>query len=337
MANLTVAILGLDRFGASVGLALKRYMANDGRNQFEVVGHDFSPEIEKRALKMGAVDRTERRPYTAVAGADLVVMSLPFDEVKPAYQAIVDDLRSGVVILDASPWKAPVLKEVSAMLKPEHHVVGITPILNPKFLFQPIDHVDHAAEDLFDQAPFLLTPDPTCAKDAVDLAFNFANILGSKPRFLDPVDHDVMLTFTEALPAVLGISLYHTLSQRTDWEDLQWLTNPAFGALTRPLHDQHPDALRDTLMTNRDMLIRAIDAQLETLQSLRGRLAAGDRDAVEALLVGASESYEKWINRRVKADWDNTDSPQGEAPGGIMGSLLGSAIARRLSGKQNDS
>jgi prephenate dehydrogenase len=180
-----------------------------------------------------------------------------------------------------------------------------------------------------------LTPAVSCIKEAVDLAFNFCQILGSKPRFLDPMEHDAMLAQTVQLPRLLGTALFFNLMNRESWNDIKWFTNPAFGVLTRPLFDIHPDALRDEFAKNGDTLARSLDAYIATLQEFSASLKARDTDAIEAAVVDASKEYEAWVNARYRADWDAA-SKAPEAKGGtFMQGLLGSALAEKLSGKKD--
>jgi prephenate dehydrogenase len=336
MSTLTITILGLNRVGASVGLALKRYVKKGGKYRFDLVGHDFNSDNEKQALKMGAVDRVERKPFDAVRNADLVVLGVSYEDVEETYRSIRGDLRDGVVILDASPLKTPSLDWAKKHLKPDHHLVGITPILNPRYLFKPEDDLEQAQEDLFDDSTILLTPSVVCIKEAVDLAFNFCQILGSKPRFLDPLEHDAMLSQTVQLPRLLGTALFYSLMNRQNWNDIKWFTNPAFGVLTRPLFDIHPDALRDEFAANADTLARALDSYIATLQEFSASLKARDVDAIEAAVVSASKEYESWINSRYRADWDSASKPAEPGTSSFMQGLLGSALADRLSGKKDD-
>lgn len=335
MAELTIAILGLGRIGLSVGLALKRYQTEGGQHSFNIIGYDNRPKFDKTATEKGAVDQVERRAANAVARTDIVVMALPYESVRDTMRDIAHQLRDGVVLLDMSPLKTPSLDWAEQYLSDEHHLVGMTPILNPAHLFQSGDETDQSSADLFDKGAMLISPAPNCAKDAVDLAFNFAQILGSKARFFDPAEHDTLIAFTEQLPALLGTSLFYTLMQRQGWSDMQQLTNPTFGVLTRVLFDQHPDSLRDEWLANREILVHALDAMINTMSEFRSALADNDLDAVEAAVVDSSREYEAWLNRRHQGNWDEK-SPKTDTGPSIMSGLLGESFAKRLRGSNNN-
>lgn len=339
MASLRVAILGLGRLGASVGLALKRYSQTEGKYQFECVGHDFSPELERRAREQGIVARTERLPEDAVRGADIVVQAMGYEDVRTTYKDMAIGLRDGVVILETAPLKQASLEWATKYLKPEHHVVGLTPIVNPAYLYDARIDFDAASADYFDKGAILISPAASAAKEAVELAYNFGIILGGKPRFLDPQEHDALMAHTSTLPELLGVLSFYAMRQHPSWEDAQWLTPPIFGALTRPLKDVHPDAFRDEWIGNRDAIARALGTLIEALEQTRQRLLEGDQAAIEALASQTSEQYAEWVNRRHRADWEKGESPKPEANqgGGIMSMLFGAKLAERWSkrGKQS--
>jgi prephenate dehydrogenase len=339
MAQLSIAILGLDRTSVSIGLALRSYMQDGGAHTFSIVGYEPNQrDIVKTAVSSGAIDQTERTLNAAAKDRDLVIMALPYEETLQAYQTLGGVMRDGCVILDFSPLKQPSMQWAQQYLKPEQHWIGATAVVNPAYLFQIDQGAGQAKADLFHQGSLILTPAPSSAKDAVDLAYNFATILGSKPRFLDPIEHDTVLGLTEGLPALLGVALFAQLQSNPAWHDLQWSTNSTFGVLTRPLFETHPDALREEWLSNRDILTRGIDDMITTLQSIRQVVAANDRDAVTALIDRTSRGYEEWINRRHRADWDAAamETPRVEASNTIMGALLGTRLANRLFGKKDE-
>lgn len=336
MAHLSIALLGLGRFGASVGLALKRHAEESGRNTFDIVGNDRSQDTEKRAEKMGAIDTIEHKLHEAVRDKDIIVISDHYEEARELFRRIAPDMRDGVVVLDASPVKRPSLEWAKEFFSEEQHLIGITPIYNPKYLWEPRETVDYATEDLFEDSTIILTPSVSTVKPAVDLAFNFCQILGSKPRFLDPIEHDVMLAYTNGLPKLMGGMIFQMLLQQSGWEDLQWFTNPPIGAVTRPLHDTHADALRDEWLNNKDVLTRAMDELIERMQNMRDILAEGDMPAVEALSAEITRGYDEWINRRFRADWDKQNKVKVEAGNTLLGSMFGQGIMKRFTGGDDD-
>ena len=88
MAELTVAVLGLDRLGVSIALRLRSYMEKGGQHHFQLMGYDSREDYEKPTRKRKVFDKIERRAYTAVESADLVIMNLPFEDLRAAYELV---------------------------------------------------------------------------------------------------------------------------------------------------------------------------------------------------------------------------------------------------------
>ncbi len=309
MADVAIGILGLNRIGASIGLALKRYNAEGKDHQFTITGYDGTPDNVSVAKKLDAVDTTVNKAEQAVQGRDIVVMSMPFSDVEVMYQYIAGDLRKGAVILDVSPISEVSLKWAEKHLPKEVHVVSARPVVNPVYLFDGTDTTDRATADYFDNGSMLLMPSVTCIKEAIELASEFTRIIGSSRHFVDPAEHDGLTISTEALPALMGAVYFYMMSQNPGWSDLQRLTNPTFGMVTRHLFDTHPDDLRDFFMHSSDSLVRFMDVYLEQLRDARNALARGDQDAVESLLVDASKEYESFYNKRYNNKWQEDDGP----------------------------
>ena len=127
MAEAAITIIGLGRLGSSIGLALKTPELD-----FEVIGHDKDREVSKRTRTMGAVDRTSWNLIAACEQTDIVVLAIPFDQVRETMKAIGPELQPGCVVLDTSPLKQPVMAWAADYLGEGIHFVGISLGINPE-------------------------------------------------------------------------------------------------------------------------------------------------------------------------------------------------------------
>lgn len=332
MPKLTIAILGLDRLGISIGLRVRAYGQKSRHQEFELIGFDSREDFEKPARKLKLLDKVERGPEAAVRRADLVIMNLPYEDLRAAYELMAPSLPDGVVLLDTAVIKQPSLSWVAQFLGPEQHWIGFTPVINPEYMFEHDMSPELASEDYFHEGAIYLTPSAKCMREAIDLAVNFSMILGGKPAFLDPEEHDSLTAITEEIPQLLSIAAYSTAMNHNAWGDAQRLTNPPFNVMTRYLLTHHPDALRDEWLGNRERLARGIDELVRTLSDVRERLADGDQDAIEAFIIAAADDYQEWINRRHKGDWDEHAPPGVQLDNSIASSLFGGAISKKLFG-----
>jgi len=336
MAELKVAILGLDRMSMSIGLRLHSYMQKGGKHRFSLRGYDSREDFEKPARKLKVLDKVARKPQDAVAGADIVIMNLPYEDLGTAYELVGSTLQDGAVLLDTAVIKLPSQRWAADFLGIEQHWVGFTPIVAARYMLETSLSPSAASDDYFHENTIYLTPAVDCIKEAVDLAYNFALILGGKPAFLDPAEHDSLATLTEEIPQLLSVVAYRAAMAHNAWGDAQRLTNAPFAVQTRYLLTHHPDALRDEWLANSEQLLRAIDSLQAILSELRERLSKQDVSAIEAFLIATSDDYQTWINRRHKSDWEQTDAANVPLEQSLASSLLGGAITRRLFGGGSD-
>jgi prephenate dehydrogenase len=338
MNSIQIGILGLGRLGTSIGLALKRYNARkDSRHQFDVTAHDPRASMTTAAEKRGAAARYARGVMEAVSGKDIVIVALPYADMEAAYRTIAPALRADAVVLDTAPLKLPSLDWARKHFPATVHMIGVMPIVNPKYLYTGLDESDDAAEDLFDQGALLLMPDVRANSDALQLASDFALVLGATPHFVDPVEYDGLAAATEGLPALLGVAMFRMLARSQGWNDAQRAGNPALGQLTHHLRDTHPDDLRDLLLFNRENTARYLSDLIDVLDGMRDTLLRNDRDALEATLIEAADTYQAWLRKRSSGRWEDKGEGSGTSAGeSLMSGLLGGYLARRLRGDKKD-
>ncbi|NPV68135.1 MAG: prephenate dehydrogenase [Anaerolineae bacterium] len=335
MAEVKVAILGLERTGASFGLALKRYMqGKEARHTFTIVGHDERDYNVKHARSAGAIDSSARGPVEAVAGAHIVILAEHYYRVEKLYQAVGPALNPGTVILDFSPLKRPSIRWAAETLPADAeaaaYLVGVTPILNPDVLFEANSEVEAARADLFDGGTFIVTPAADCPAEAVDLAAEVARIVGADVHFMDPDEHDGLIAAMEGLPAALSLALFQTLIRSSGWSDLRRLANPAFGLQTSLLRYQHPDSLWALLQYNRENTARHLSALIDNLTAIRDGLREDAEGlGLEALLADAASRYEEWEGQRRANRWEKKGDEESVTTASVLGTMGGMLFGRR--------
>lgn len=332
MADVSIAILGMNRVGTSLGLALKRYNERGEAHNFTITGYDQSQNTLKMVQEMNAVDTTVNRLENAVRDQDIVVISMPYNELATVYEIIAPNIRTGAVVLDMTPVKQQSLKLAGEHLHEGSHLISAEPIINPKYLFDGTDETQRATADYFDDSTILVMPSVSAIKEAVVLATDLVTIIGAEPMFFDPAEFDPLMAATRALPSAMGTAYYYMMSRSQGWDDSQRLTGADFGMLTRYLFDTHPDDLRNLWLDSREDLVRNLDTFINVMQQLRDAIDQKDQDTIEAMLEDAATDYEKWINRRYQNRWQFSERMNtGEAPsfGTMMGNLMGGFMTRR--------
>ena len=328
--HVNVALIGLDRISASVGLALKRYQEQSkAEHTFTIMGNDAQGHVMKAAEKSGAVDNFHRSISKATNGANLIIVNAPLGQLEDLYAGLGPNLKSGVVVLDMTPHKMPVIEWSNAYFPTNSegekvaYLVGITPIVNVSGLYNADFEVEEASADLFDNAEFLVTPDAKCPSEAISLTEDVINLLGGRPRFMDPAEHDGLIAATEALPTLLGVSTFYALQQSEGWMELRRMVNPALALMIQNFRRQTSQDVFTLLLENRVNLTRHLDAMIGSLDQMRDALMDEEGpEQLEALLNRAYSEWERWDVKRHSGKWEESKAPD-LGPVGLMGGLMG--------------
>jgi prephenate dehydrogenase len=339
--HVTVSIIGLNRLSTSLALALKRYQGQPkARHTFTITGSDDRDVSMKAAQKLGALDRSERKPVKAAENADLIVMNAPAGQLEALYARLGPELKHGAVVLDMTALKQPSIEWAGRQFptndqgQPLAYLVGITPLVNGNRLYDSDMSADAATADLFDGSDFLITPDPKCPGEAIALAEDTIRLVGGKPRFMDPAEHDGLAAATEALPALLGTALFYMLHQSDGWPEIRRMVNPDLALMFQHLRYQSQEDLQVLFTLNRQNLARHLDGLIDVLDELRGTLARNEADKLETFLSLAGKEWEKWDVKRQTGQWES--APQVEAGPGLLGSMGIFGTRRRTKGENED-
>lgn len=301
MAKSRVTIVGLGLIGGSLGLALKKRQVD-----VEIVGHDKDSNAASRALKRGAVDKTDWNLINACEQAGMIILALPLEGIHPTLTALKPYLPGGTLVTDTATSKAIVM-EWAKELPEVVHFVGGDPILSPR-RGGSAHGIEGADPDLFQGATYCLTPSTTAAPTAIETMANFASLVGAQPYFLDPGEHDGLMAGVEHLPAVLATALASVTMQSQAWRELGKVAGANFRSATEMAP---PDAktAQAQFLAHRPDLIRWIDSVMATLQELRGAIEREDAAALENLVGQLASERERWLSGNLDSggpavDWE---------------------------------
>jgi prephenate dehydrogenase len=328
--HVNVAIVGLDRLGVSLGLALKRYQSQPrAEHSFTIIGSDPKGEAMKTAEKLGAVDNFHRTLSKATDNADLLIVNVPYGSTEDLYARLGPDLKRGAVVLDLSPLKQPVIGWANEYFPKNEkgqllaYVVGLTPVINVSGLYSGDLGAEGARPDLFDKADILVAPDAKAPSEAIALAEDVIRLIGGQPRFIDPLEHDGLIAATEGLPSLVGAALFYTIQQSEGWMELRRMVNPALALATQNLRRQTPRDLFAQFTQNRENLARHLESLIGVLDQLHDALTGEDLEfgELEAFLNVVHNEWEKWDIKRHSGKWEETTTP--EVLPGPFGSVAG--------------
>ena len=344
--HVNVAIVGLDRISASLGLALKRYQEKpNAKHTFTIIGRDTRTSAMKDAHKAGAIDNFNRALLKATDNADLIIFNSPPGSFEEDFTRLGSTLKPGAVVLDMSPLKQPAIAWAAANFPknqggdPLAYVVGFTPVVNVGGLYAGSMEAEAAAADIFDEGDVIITPDASCPSEAIQLAEDVARLIGGEARFMDPQEHDGLIAATEGLPALLGVGLFHALEQSEGWTDLRRMVNPALAMATQNLRHQSVTDMVSLFTSNREHLARHLEGLIGVLDQMRDLLVDEedvDHEKLSIFVSRVKDKWETWDVKRHSGKWEAAERPPLEAMPGPLGGLGNFLGGRRRSSDDED-
>jgi prephenate dehydrogenase len=284
MSDFNVTIVGTGVIGTSLGLALQQL-----EDSPQVLAHDKELSNAQDGVKAGAFDKAEWNLINACEKADMIILAIPLDGVRPTLKAIAGDLKEGVVITDTCRSKVPVLAWADEFLPDHAHFVGGHPIVNTA-----ASGHEHARADLFKDRFYCIAPALKADETAVQLVIDVVNIVGAQPFFLDAVEHDGLMTAVEHLPTTLGIVLVSTLANQNSWQEIRKVAGPLFEQSTSSVIGE-TNGLVEDMLANRENLLRWLDSYLAQLNQLRTLLADDvDKESLTEMVDKALVERYNW-------------------------------------------
>ena len=295
--TIQITIIGLGQIGASIGMALAEH-----KNILRV-GHDKNTTTAKTAQKMGAVDKVKHNLPASVKEADIVILSLPFSEIWETMDYIKEDLKEDVVILDTAPSKAATNAWMQKLLPVGCAYIGLAPAINPVYLDEKEFGINAARADLFHNAVTMIAAPPSALGDAVQLAADLVQLIGSQPLFADIVEVDGLMASVQLLPQLTAAALLNATIDHSGWDDARKLTGRAYADTTSAiLHHEGAPSLSGAVLNNSENITRVLDRMITSLQEIRENIAGDDKDALGDVLIHAEEERLLWLRERKSAD-----------------------------------
>lgn len=261
-----IAILAPGLLGGSVARAAR---ANAAAGRIALWAR--RPETRLQLRGQPWCDDVADTPEAAVAGADLVVVAAPVDQIVPLVRRIAPALSAGACVTDVGSVKGEIARLGAAALGTHAHFVGAHPMAGSEKTGW-----EHGTADLFRRRTCFVTPLPGTAPAATAAVAAFWHALGAEVVTVGADAHDEIVAHISHLPQAIATSLCVFLAGK----DPAW-RNYAGGGLRDTTRIAGSDAQiwRSIFEQNRDEVLRALGQFEEELHRFRTALA--NRDYVE--------------------------------------------------------
>lgn len=321
----TITIIGLDRFGASIGLALKQSSL-----QLTIVGNDSDGNRTRAAEVAGAIDSSKRNLGSAAAAADILVLAVPFVELEETLRIVGDVVQEHTLVIDLSGLKGPGVAWAKQFMK-QGHYVGASLVLSAASLSDGRSDTDLASATLFQNSVMCVMPSVDAEEAAVETAVNFGRLLGASPYFVDIAEYDNLVQGTETLPGLIAAATFGAVHKAGGWRDMLRFAGLPFALTTLPL--ENGDNTARLALNNKEATLRWLNALIEEMQQVRQWVYEGEEELLAARLESLMLERDRWLRERIKNDWLEAKEPD-LGPTGFTGHLFGGLT--NIRGKKED-
>jgi prephenate dehydrogenase len=282
-----LAIIGVGLIGGSVARSLR---AAGYVGRITGIGRDAGHLERGRAL--GVVDDCTTDIVAGVAGADMVLVSVPMGAYDAVFSALAGSLPPHAVLTDAGSTKQHAIEAArrhlddSALARfvPAHPIAGI-------------EHsgVEASLEGLFQGRLCVLTPMPDGTPEAVSAVQAMWQATGAEVLTMTAAEHDGFLAAVSHLPHLLAFALVDAVRKMGDEaHDPFRFAAGGFRDFTR-IASSSPVMWRDIALANRQALLAKLDALEAELGLMRTAIEAGDGQGLLDVFEAAKSARDRWL------------------------------------------
>jgi len=283
-----LCIVGVGLIGGSLARALRAAGAKG-----EIVGCGRDPDHLRLARDLGVIDCYETDLATAVAGADMVVLSTPLGAMAGLFTSLCEHLEADCVITDVGSSKGSVVNEARAALTagqlarfvPGHPIAGTEK-----------SGVEASFAELFHQRRVILTPLGENPPEAVARIRLLWEAAGSEVTEMSVAHHDTVLAATSHLPHMLAYTLVDTLARMHDKDEIFGYAAGGFRDFTR-IASSDPVMWRDVCVANRTAILGMIGRFQADLALLAEAIEAGDTSVISDVFNRAKAARDRYAGR----------------------------------------
>ena len=287
-----LAVVGLNRIGYSIGLALKNRNA-----EIQSVGTDLDRRTIAQNNLPEAFDKLESNLIDAVRLADVVLISLPFDHIQEAFKTIGPVLKKEAILIYFS-WLPGLVSDLARQILPDHvFFIAMTPSLNPHYLEDSDQTTPHA--DLFANSQIFISHAPRIPETIIRFTTDLTSFLGATPYFADLAEVDGFQSISFHLSHIASAAVMLSAISEPGWRDARNLAGKEFADSTRAITSLIDDNKSGfSWIQNHDNSLRMIVDLQNSLQEIKVKIENQDEKGLQEILQNLQTERNSWIHQR---------------------------------------
>lgn len=317
--TLQLTVIGLDQTGVSFGLALASV-----KDKLLRIGHDPAQKRTNKVETLGAFDKIHFRLNEAVREADIILLSLPADQVEITLKDMAEDLKAGAIVIDTSRATLTASQWAGQYLPEGVRFISMIPAINGLYLREEAANPKLPRADLFANCEMIIATTHETHADAMKMASEITTITGAHPCLTDVYEADGLFARIDLLPKLASAAVLLATLDQPGWSDAKKLASKAYAQTTDTIQFfnelVNPSA---EFFTNRENALLALDGLTAALATLREQLASNDSRRLDAVLLDLKEGQAEWSDLRASGNWDQADRDEMEKPGSMLKRMFG--------------
>ncbi len=275
----TIAVVGLGLIGGSLAMALR------GFEDYQVIGVARRQETVDYANAHGVGDRATQEVSSVIREADVTWLCLPPQGILDFLEAHKDEFKPGSLVTDVCGVKTAIL-EGARCLPAGVDFIGCHPMAGKE-----VSGVEHAEKTLFQNAHFILTPQPGNTAEHLELMEKMGKHMGFRDVVrATPEEHDAIIAYTSQVMHVMAAAVCDDpdLFSCKGFEGGSFRDCTRVAALDVPMWTQ-------LFSMNAPALCKVIKTLEDNLRTYREVIERGDREGL-ATKLAYSASRKRQMN-----------------------------------------
>ena len=279
-----ICIIGLGQMGASIAMGLKQRNPELEITAYARKQSDIDYAIENNVIDYGSTD-----PRDVLASADLTVLCLPVEPLIDFVNTNAEHFRKGSIVTDISSVKSIIVEKVRPALTSQGvHFVGSHPMAGNEKSGQL-----NGNPDLYVKTVIFICSYPTDDPAAVAIIREFWRDLDAQPFEVDATDHDEAVAYTSHMLHISAAVATRIALDDSKYDLAKLACAGSFRDTTR-IAASCPKMWRDITKTNKTAILKAMQQNIDELETLKKILTDGNWDQFEQYLARGRELRERW-------------------------------------------
>ena len=289
-----MTVIGLNRLSVSAALALR-----ENSDQIHISAWDADAKVRAGAERMQVFETLEKNLSAAIKGANLVLLSLPADEIRRGLEDLRPLMKGGAALVHLGVLHAPIFDWVDEILGAGCRFISMYPAWNAAALSITPAGIDSARAESFSGGLVYIADAPQIPTEMLDMALDLAVLLGGQPVLTSPEELDGLIATNLLVPQLMAAALMTITASQPGWREGQHVAGQFLFQMTQPLQDLSDlEASGQSVLQNGENLALTLEKFQREIQSVRHVLASKDAQGLKTYLQSGLAKREQWLKDR---------------------------------------